>query len=218
MGIPANYVSLELELQRLFFSAKTFETLEEIFDKYSVRYFESIFEKRRPYPFQKVALKFKSPEEYRHYLSSLFLYHPKIVRTTDFRKINIGFIDPSNAINIACSRKYYFHLEQLELGLANDVSTIQNFSNKYGISFEQLQRSSDIFSMIRERRVRMESIALMELINPFLGVVFAKSAAFERKEFEIEYRRVRKLAILLNFSQEIIGRYEKILVDIKNKL
>jgi hypothetical protein len=218
MGLPVEYVNLELELQRIFFRSKTFESLDEIFSGYSMGYFNIILSKRKIYPFMKVASKFDSPERFRRFITSIFLYHPKIVAVKDFSKVNIGFIDPQNEINKACITKHQHNLDQLELGLYNDVKTIHYIATGAMDSFDSVLRSSEIFYLIRDRRVRIESVALLELIHPFLVVVFANSTALERKEFEIEYRRARKLSMLLKLPEEQIKSYEKILVDTKAKM
>jgi hypothetical protein len=219
MGLPPDYVSLELDLQVLYFRLPTFfENLDDLFDKYTVVYFKGLFERRKPYPFQRVGFSFDDPEEFRKYLVSLFLYHPMIKSVKDFGKVDINFIDPKNKINAACFMRHRTHLEQLEMGLINDISNINYFAGTQNIEYDAVLRSSDILFLAQNSNVRLESIALYERVHPFLGVVFAFATKIERKAFELTYRRIRKLSDLLNLTDDKIRRYEKLIVDTRNKI
>jgi hypothetical protein len=218
MALPLEYISLMLELQKINFRSKTFETLDEVFDKYSLSYFIAIFKKRRANLFHTASRAFDKPEDFQSYLTSIFLYHPQIKRSEDLNKINIGFIDPKDKVNQACFVRHRSHLEQLELGLINDLLSINFFAQREGKSFEDVLRGSDIFFLIKEYAIRYETVAILEKVHPFLIVVFANLTKIERTEYEFVYRRVRKLALLLDLTDIDIRRYEKLIIDTKNRM
>ena len=217
MAIPEKYVNLELELQRRYFQSAGYETLDQIFDKYSVAYFDNIYSRRKPFLFKKVAAKFNDPEEYRRYITSLFLYHPDVKKTKDFAKINISSIDPSDKINAACWNKYCFHLDQLELGLVNDLEFINSYAQNINKTYDEFTNSSDLFVVLYEKEIRYESIAILERISPFLVSVFRNSSAIERMVYETVFRRVIKLSGLTQISEKSQEGVKKILVDTKAK-
>lgn len=218
MPIPDKYANIELELQCRYFKSEKNESLGQIFDKYSVAYFDKIYSRRRPYLFRKVAVKFKTPEEFRRYVSSIFLYHPDIKSAKDFNRVNIEFIDPEDKVNIACYTKFQFHLDQLDLGFTNDCEEIFRISDGFGVTFEQWLMSDWLFSSVAEKKIRYESIAVLNKISPFVEESYSNLSQLRKKIYEMEARRLSKLSGLLELSEKSLGGYRKLVVDIKEKM